>query len=185
MLAPHPDIFLLDEPLSNLDARLRMDMRSELKRLHHDTGATTIYVTHDQLEALTMSTHIVVMNKGKIQQFDTPDGVYSHPSNLFVADFVGTPKINLVPGQARLENGKTVLKLCDFELTGIPLKAQGDVVAAIRPEDIHISLAPTSGAFEFIAYSVLPAGSETIVTARCGANAPHSHRDGSSNLAQL
>jgi len=169
MLAPHPDIFLLDEPLSNLDARLRMDMRSELKRLHHDTGATTIYVTHDQLEALTMSTHIVVMNKGKIQQMDTPDGIYSHPSNLFVADFVGTPKINLIPGQARYERGKTVVKLCDFELEDMPVKAQGEVVAAIRPEDIHISLQPQPGAVEFIAYSVLPAGSETIVTARCGA----------------
>ena len=92
MLAYRPKVFLMDEPLSNLDARLRMDMRSELKRLHYSSGATTIYVTHDQVEALTMSSNIAVMKEGVLQQLDTPDRVYHYPANLFVADFIGNPK---------------------------------------------------------------------------------------------
>ena len=98
MLAYRPKVFLMDEPLSNLDARLRMDMRAELKRLHHISGATTIYVTHDQVEALTMSSNIAVMKEGVIQQLDTPDRVYHFPANLFVADFIGNPKVNLLDG---------------------------------------------------------------------------------------
>src|SRR5512136_3035129 len=98
MLAYRPKVFLMDEPLSNLDARLRMDMRVELKRLHHVAGATTIYVTHDQVEALTMSTTIAVMKEGVIQQVATPDRIYHYPSNLFVADFIGNPKVNLLDG---------------------------------------------------------------------------------------
>src|SRR5512146_1119911 len=98
MLAYRPKVFLMDEPLSNLDARLRMDMRAELKRLHHISGATTIYVTHDQVEALTMSTKIAVMKEGVLQQLDPPDRVYHFPANLFVADFIGSPKVNLLEG---------------------------------------------------------------------------------------
>ncbi len=107
MLAYRPNVFLMDEPLSNLDARLRMDMRTELKRLHHISGATTIYVTHDQVEAMTMSTNIAVMKEGVIQQMDTPDKVYHFPNNLFVADFIGNPKVNLDSGSDSEE--KTVL----------------------------------------------------------------------------
>src|SRR5512141_2085783 len=98
MLAYRPKVFLMDEPLSNLDARLRIDMRTELKRLHHVSGATTIYVTHDQVEALTMSTRIAVMREGVLQQIDPPDRVYRFPANLFVADFIGSPKVNLLEG---------------------------------------------------------------------------------------
>src|SRR5512135_3753995 len=98
MLAYRPKVFLMDEPLSNLDARLRMDMRAELKRLHYSSGATTIYVTHDQVEALTMSSCVAVMRDGVIQQMDTPDRVYRFPANLFVADFIGNPKVNLMEG---------------------------------------------------------------------------------------
>src|SRR5512147_867169 len=104
MLAYRPKVFLMDEPLSNLDARLRIDMRSELKRLHHVSGATTIYVTHDQVEALTMSSNIAVMKLGVIQQFDTPDRIYRFPANLFVADFIGNPKVNLLEGEVRGKN---------------------------------------------------------------------------------
>src|SRR5512133_700880 len=100
MLAYRPKVFLMDEPLSNLDARLRMDMRAELKRMHHVSGATPIYVTHDQVEALTMSSSIAVMKLGVIQQMDTPDMVYHFPANLFVADFIGNPKVNLLDGKA-------------------------------------------------------------------------------------
>ena len=168
MLAPKPGIFLLDEPLSNLDARLRVDMRSELKRLHRDTQATAVYVTHDQLEALTMSTHIAVMKEGKLQQYASPSQVYKMPANLFVADFIGTPKINLVEGEVVRLNGIARFKCPMFEIDDMNTKANGAVVAAIRPEDIRISLDKVPNGVEFKTYAVLPAGAETIVNARSG-----------------
>src|SRR5512135_2308408 len=113
MLAYRPKVFLMDEPLSNLDARLRLDMRAELKRLHFSSGATTIYVTHDQVEALTMSTHIAVMKEGVLQQMDTPDRIYHFPANLFVADFIGNPKVNLLDGIA---DGNGCVKLESFSV---------------------------------------------------------------------
>lgn len=100
-------VFLMDEPLSNLDAKLRVQMRSEIVHLHEELGATTIYVTHDQTEAMTMATRIVVMNKGRIQQIGTPREVYNHPSNLFVATFIGSPAMNILP--AIYDNGKVEL----------------------------------------------------------------------------
>jgi len=167
MLAPKPSIFLLDEPLSNLDARLRMDMRSELKRLHRDTHATAVYVTHDQLEALTMSTHVAVMCAGRLQQLASPDEVYRYPANLFVADFIGSPKVNLLEGYARPAAGGTRVDLGTFSLEALPVWAEGAVVAAIRPEDVQLSTEPVAGGVEFSVYSVLPAGSEAIVNVRC------------------
>lgn len=106
-LAPGPKVLFMDEPLSNLDAKLRLEMRSELKRLHHDTGATFIYVTHDQLEAMTLATHICLINNGVVQQYDAPLDVYKRPNNLFVADFVGNPAINLVEVKAK-QNGNNI-----------------------------------------------------------------------------
>ena len=166
MLAPQPGIFLLDEPLSNLDARLRMDMRSELKRLHRDAKATTVYVTHDQLEALTMSTHIAVLREGHLEQLAAPRQVYRYPSTLFVADFIGSPKVNLIEATATCTNGETQVRFDTFEIGGLPGQASGPVVAGIRPEDIHLSLDPVPQSHEFIVYSVLPAGSEMIVNVR-------------------
>ena len=163
MLAYRPKVFLMDEPLSNLDARLRMDMRTELKRLHHMSGATTIYVTHDQVEAMTMSTNIAVMKEGVVQQFDTPDKVYHFPANLFVADFIGNPKVNLLDGIVDDENSVDFRK---FRIKVDGLKATGNVVAGIRPEDIAISTEPTPGAVEFSAYSVLPSGADSTIVAR-------------------
>ncbi|MBE3067872.1 MAG: ABC transporter ATP-binding protein [Chloroflexi bacterium] len=165
MLAYRPKVFLMDEPLSNLDARLRMDMRSELKRLHHISGATTIYVTHDQVEALTMSTNIAVMKEGVVQQFDTPDKVYHFPSNLFVADFIGNPKVNLLDG---VVSGKNSVDLGKFKITIDTFNTAGSVVVGIRPEDITISERPESGAVEFSAYSVLPSGADSTIVARLG-----------------
>ena len=165
MLAYRPNVFLMDEPLSNLDARLRMDMRTELKRLHHISGATTVYVTHDQVEAMTMSTNIAIMKEGVIQQIDTPDRVYHFPSTLFVADFIGNPKVNLMQGWV---SGKNVVDIGKFN---IPVKTKnqtGDVVVGIRPEDISISTKAEDGAIEFQAYSVLPSGAETTIIARKG-----------------
>jgi ABC-type sugar transport system ATPase subunit len=165
MLAYRPKVFLMDEPLSNLDARLRMDMRAELKRLHHISGATTIYVTHDQVEALTMSTNIAVMKQGVVQQFDSPDKVYHFPANLFVADFIGNPKVNLLEGEVR---GKNTVDLGSFKITVDTYRSSGKVVVGIRPEDITILERPEPGAVEFIAYSVLPSGADSTILARLG-----------------
>jgi ABC-type sugar transport system ATPase subunit len=165
MLAYRPKVFLMDEPLSNLDARLRMDMRSELKRLHYGAGATTIYVTHDQVEALTMSTDIAVMKEGVLQQYDKPDKVYHFPVNLFVADFIGNPKVNLLDG---IVSGKNTVDFGKFKVTIDTFDVTGEVVIGIRPEDIAISTHPIPGAVEFTAYSILPSGAESTIIARLG-----------------
>ncbi|RPJ27169.1 MAG: ABC transporter ATP-binding protein [Chloroflexi bacterium] len=165
MLAYRPKVFLMDEPLSNLDARLRMDMRTELKRLHHISGATTIYVTHDQVEALTMSTNIAVMKLGVIQQMASPDRVYHFPSNLFVADFIGNPKVNLLDGSVR---GGNTVQVGDFEICMDTHSTSGNAVVAVRPEDIAVCTHPEPGAIEFTAYSVLPAGADSTIVARRG-----------------
>jgi len=162
MLAYRPKVFLMDEPLSNLDARLRMDMRSEIKRLHHVSGATTIYVTHDQLEALTMSTTIAVMKEGVLQQLDTPDRIYHYPANLFAADFIGNPKINLLEGVVTRKN---IVDLGNFNLCVDTHQATGKVVVGVRPEDVSISPSDVRDAVEFKAYSVLPSGAETTIVA--------------------
>lgn len=163
MLAYRPKVFLMDEPLSNLDARLRMDMRTELKRLHYVSGATTIYVTHDQIEALTMSTSIAVMKDGLIQQVDSPEVIYRYPENLFVADFIGNPKVNLLEGYV---TGQNLVDLGPFKLPIDNKKATGKVVVSIRPEDVIVSPQTTPGAMEFDAYSVLPSGADTTIIAR-------------------
>ncbi|MBI5298384.1 MAG: ABC transporter ATP-binding protein [Chloroflexi bacterium] len=163
MLAYRPKVFLMDEPLSNLDARLRMDMRTELKRLHHISGATTIYVTHDQVEALTMSTNIAVMKLGVIQQLDTPDKVYHFPANLFIADFIGNPKVNLLDGSV---NGNGSISLGSFSVPVATYGASGEVVLAVRPEDIAVATKPMEGGVEFSAYSVLPSGADSTIVAR-------------------
>jgi multiple sugar transport system ATP-binding protein len=167
MLAYRPKVFLMDEPLSNLDARLRMDMRGELKRLHRVARATTIYVTHDQVEALTMSSSIAVMKEGVLQQLDTPDRVYRYPANLFVADFIGNPKVNLLDG---LVNGDHSLDMGTFKIVTdtCDAPASGKVVVAVRPEDIAISTQPVPDAVEFTAYSVLPSGADSTIIARLG-----------------
>ena len=162
MLAYRPKVFLMDEPLSNLDARLRMDMRSEIKRLHHVSGATTIYVTHDQVEALTMSTKIAVMREGVIQQLDIPDRVYHYPSNLFVADFIGNPKVNLLEGEVV---DKNTVDLGNFKLNVNTYNTRGKVVVGVRPEDIAITTTPSPDSVEFKAYSVLPSGADTTIVA--------------------
>jgi ABC-type sugar transport system ATPase subunit len=164
MLAYRPKVFLMDEPLSNLDARLRMDMRAEVKHLHHVARATTIYVTHDQVEALTMSSQIAVMKEGVVQQVDTPDRIYHYPANLFVADFIGNPKVNLLDG---VVNGNSV-DLGQFEIGVDTSGAPENVVIAVRPEDVAISTEPVPGSVEFTAYSVLPSGADSTIVAQLG-----------------
>ncbi len=145
-LVKEPDILLFDEPLSNLDAKLRIQMRAELKRLQMELGITTIYVTHDQVEAMTMADRIAVMNAGRLQQCSTPEELYDHPRNLFVAGFIGSPPMNFVDVRLEVSNGRYYLKREGFELEipaskgALALKhAKGpEVVMGIRPEDIAI-----------------------------------------------
>lgn len=163
MLAYRPKVFLMDEPLSNLDARLRMDMRSEIKRLHHVAGATTVYVTHDQVEALTMSTTIGIMKDGILQQLASPDQIYHYPANLFVADFIGNPKVNLLNG---VVVGKNVVRVGDFNVSTETYSTTGENVVAVRPEDIAVLTEPEQDALEFVAYAVLPAGADSTIVAK-------------------
>ena len=157
-------VFLMDEPLSNLDAKLRMEMRTELKRLHRDTDSTFVYVTHDQLEAMTLSTRVCIMQNGLLQQYAPPLEMYNNPANLFVADFMGNPTMNFIDGTAEV-NGATA-QLTFGSLHGAftakePISLTGkDVVVGIRPEYIRIS---DEGARHANVYSTLPAGMETTV----------------------
>ncbi len=164
-IVTEPKILLLDEPLSNLDAKLRIEMRTELKRLHHELKTTMIYVTHDQVEALTLSTKIAVFFEGKLMQVDTPGKLYKHPEHIKVADFIGNPKINFVSGKHIMEEGKqfVISDLGKFPVSlAIPPKSEA-VRLAIKPEEIIISAVPVPEGTAFDIYSVLPAGSETFI----------------------
>ena len=171
-IVSEPKVLLLDEPLSNLDAKLRIDMRSELKRLHEELGTTVIYVTHDQIEALTMSTKVAVFFEGELAQVDTPLNVYQNPADLRVADFIGNPSINFVQAKARLE-GDTLHIESDvgnfafgrdyFTENEFPQSGEFDCVMGIRPEQIYLRSNPWQDAKEAAVYASQPAGSETLV----------------------
>ena len=139
-----PRAYLMDEPLSNLDARLRVQMRGELKRLQHQLGTTTIYVTHDQAEAMTLASRVAVMKKGRLQQFDTPLKIYNEPANRFVAEFVGSPSMNFIE--------------------------KGDVTMGIRPEHIQVLTTHEDGAMEARVYVTELMGNETFVFLSVGDN---------------
>ena len=132
-LVRRPKVFLMDEPLSNLDAKLRGQMRAELKHLQHELGITTIYVTHDQIEAMTLASRVAIMNEGQLQQVDTPKNIYNNPVNLFVASFIGSPSMNFIRGN--IENHK-------FSSEGLQINVsseiQKNVILGIRPEDMII-----------------------------------------------
>jgi sn-glycerol 3-phosphate transport system ATP-binding protein len=132
-LARSPKVFLLDEPLSNLDAQLRTQLRAELKLIHHQFPTTSIYVTHDQIEAMTLGDRIAVMNDGKLLQLGTPDEIYRHPQSLFVAGFIGSPPMNLLRGVA--VGGRVRAGDLHFEMSGVP---DGEVVVGLRPEALSI-----------------------------------------------
>jgi ABC-type sugar transport system ATPase subunit len=135
-----PDIFLMDEPLSNLDAKLRVTMRSELRRFHLDLNATTVYVTHDQLEAMTMSDLVAVMHLGVVQQFGTPAEVYSQPANRFVAGFIGSPPMNFLDGE--MTGGEMTVGTSRLRLPKLlPAAKPGGVTLGIRPQDLEIAVA--------------------------------------------
>ncbi len=166
-MAPKPRVLFMDEPLSNLDAKLRLEMRSELKRLHQETNSTFVYVTHDQLEAMTLSTKICHMANGHIQQYAPPLEVYNAPANLLVADFVGSPTMNLVEvtctGQNEsniaLESSKISIQFIAND-DNIIIENGQKCVLGIRPE--HIELSAENGQLGSV-YSTLPSGMETIV----------------------
>ena len=158
-----PRVFLMDEPLSNLDAKLRVTMRAELKHLHHEMAITTVYVTHDQMEAMTLATRVAVMNKGVIQQLDVPEAVYNDPANLFVAGFIGSPSMNLVQGE-----------LIDGVFSGEGLRApcviagsRKAVVLGVRPEDVQV-VGLGAGRFDAQVYAFELTGESVLVTVTVG-----------------
>jgi multiple sugar transport system ATP-binding protein len=139
-----PKVFLFDEPLSNLDAKLRVAMRAEISKLHQRLQTTFIYVTHDQIEAMTMATRIAVINRGVLQQLDTPQNLYDRPNNLFVAGFIGSPAMNFFPGKLRKDGGKLLVDAGDFVVPIPPSKSKPyeahagkEVIFGLRPENIH------------------------------------------------
>ena len=161
----HPKAFLMDEPLSNLDAKLRLQMRAELKRLQQQLGTTTVYVTHDQAEAMTLGHRVAVMNKGKLQQFAAPLEIYHQPANRFVAEFVGSPAMNFIDGRidtATLCFTANGLRLpLDTDTSGIAA-AQG-ITLGLRPENIAVSNAQQTGFIPATVYVTELMGSETFV----------------------
>ena len=175
-LVRQPQVFLLDEPLSNLDARLRTTTRTESARLHRSLGTTMIYVTHDQVEAMTLGQRIVVMNHGVIQQVDAPMKIYARPANLFVAGFLGNPAMNLWRGQLRTNDGALHLATGPDALVlsnSIPKPAAtGDIVIGVRPENVHC-ISPHDLAheirFDAVVDLVEAVGNEAFIHARYGA----------------
>lgn len=171
-----PKAFLMDEPLSNLDAKLRTQTRVELKRLHQRLGATILYVTHDQTEAMTMGTRIVVMKDGLVQQVDTPEGIYHRPANEFVATFVGTPAMNLFDVTLQ-QNGTEIGALLDGQTFGLPSELQPalktlssrELTLGIRPEDISLSTSTGNGEVRATVRLIEPMGHEHIVYCDVGA----------------
>jgi inositol-phosphate transport system ATP-binding protein len=170
-LVKRPDILLLDEPLSNLDARLRHEMRGEIKRLQKEVGITSIFVTHDQLEALSMADRVAVMRDGRLQAYATPDELYAHPVNRFVAGFIGSPPMNFIPADLAARNGELVARAPDIELAVPPAHrpraAAGGATVGIRPEHIAI-VAPGEGQAAGEVYVVEPVGREQIVDVEVG-----------------
>lgn len=171
-LATGPRVLLMDEPLSNLDAKLRTEMRAELKRLHKETGATFVYVTHDQLEAMTLSSKVCLLKDGLLQQYEPPMDVYHEPANMFVADFVGSPTMNFIDARAQNINLDQVkleaegLRMIFTPVSGsISLQNDQAVVLGVRPE--YIIVADDSPVSAKV-YSTLPSGMETILKLEAG-----------------
>jgi multiple sugar transport system ATP-binding protein len=175
-LVRNPQAFLMDEPLSNLDAKLRVQMRAELKRFHQELNATVIYVTHDQLEAVTMADRIAVMHLGVLQQYATPDEIYNRPLNTFVAGFIGSPAMNLLRGRVTTHadqaaitgDGGWLLPLDDRPGRRALSSSTGQVIAGVRHGHIRLSLEPRAGWMEGRVYTVEPTGDLTYVHLKLG-----------------
>jgi multiple sugar transport system ATP-binding protein len=182
-LVRNPKLFLFDEPLSNLDAKLRVDMRAEIKKLHQRVGKTTVYVTHDQVEAMTLASRIAVMHHGSVQQFDLPQRIYSRPANMFVAGFMGSPSMNFLPGTLASREGAPCVEIpvanggtAALPLARRPAATPGDgkVVLGVRPEHLYRydadlkarkpALVPLTAPVDLVE----PTGAETIATLKLG-----------------
>ena len=182
-LVRQPAVFLLDEPLSNLDAKLRMSMRTEIARLHRRLGATMLYVTHDQIEAMTLGQRIVVLKGGEIQQIDTPMALYRRPANLFVATFLGSPAMNVLRGTISTERGVPALALGDERFLPLPGAAAGvstnwthdwigrEVDIGFRPEHLLRCERDEPGELEATLEAIEPVGSEAFAYLRHGPHA--------------
>ena len=169
-LAPSPKVLFMDEPLSNLDAKLRQEMRAELKRLHSDTNSTFVYVTHDQLEAMTLSTQVCLMNTGLLQQYAPPLTIYNAPANLFVAEFVGNPTMTFIPARVVAADGCAVTldvlgKRAVFHAQAPVTGLGAEAVLGVRPEFLPLT---EDGAIAGHVYSTLPTGMETTLRVACG-----------------
>jgi multiple sugar transport system ATP-binding protein len=172
-LVRDPAVFLMDEPLSNLDAKLRVQMRSEIKRFHQDLNATIIYVTHDQLEAVTMADKMAVMNGGLLQQYHSPAQVFANPINMFVASFIGSPAMSLVPLEAAEVDGRTVLTsaegwnlpLSDANARKVAGATSRKVVLGARHSTIRLHKSQLAGSVPAKVYTVEPTGDITFVQA--------------------
>lgn len=174
-----PKAFLLDEPIGTLDAKFREEMRVELKRLHIDIGATTVYVTHDQVEAMSMGDRIAILNLGILQQVGTPFEVYSKPNNLFVANFIGSPGMNFIDCEPSKKEGSFCLKLLEDDIS-IPvskemqdliekkLSGNGKLVLGVRPEDVSFGTKKNGGALEVTVYVSEETGSYNIIDVNLG-----------------
>jgi multiple sugar transport system ATP-binding protein len=175
-LVRQPKAFLMDEPLSNLDAKLRVQMRAELKRFHQELGATVVYVTHDQMEAVTMADRIAVMNGGVLQQYASPDEIYNHPVNTFVAGFIGSPSMNLLAGTLLVDNGATAIQgaagwrhpLSPANARRAAATTDGRLVLGVRHNHVALHREARADALPAKIYTVEPTGDLTYVHVRLG-----------------
>ena len=183
-LVRNPQVFLFDEPLSNLDAKLRVDMRTEIKRLHQRMGTTIVYVTHDQIEAMTLASQIAVLKEGVLQQFGAPAEIYNRPANMFVADFMGSPAMNLIPARLDNSSGRLAVSIGRGEAPSlmVPLKlppnrlsqhAGQEIIFGIRPEALTDADSADRNAQDVFEGDCLievvePAGSDTFAVTRLG-----------------
>ena len=180
-----PQVFLMDEPISNLDAKLRTEMRAEIRWRQRELGTTTFYVTHDQIEAMSMADRIAILEAGSIQQLGTPSDIYNHPANLFVAGFIGNPSMNCIPCDISSTNGELHLKLANDTENDNSLTIQDariakvlnnnasnrDTIFGAHAEDVIVSHQAIPNAFQAEVYSVEPLGAETIVELTLGTDA--------------
>ncbi len=168
----NPAVFLFDEPLSNLDAQLRAQMRLEIKKLHQTLRTTVVYVTHDQVEAMTLADRIVIMRDGRIQQIGTPTQVYRDPANVFVARFIGSPSMNLIPGIVAAEGDGLQLQglTAGLRIPGLAKAAGKRILLGVRPDDLRVGRISSAGdvAFDARVTVIEPLGPDTLVYAECG-----------------
>ena len=168
-LVKEPGLLLFDEPLSNLDARLRLSMRSEIKRLHIELGITSIYVTHDQVEAMTMADRIAVMKDGRLQDYNMPEELYDRPRNLFIAGFIGSPPMNFLEVEVLQENGYFNAHAGEIKWVvppdrGKKVEGKGKVILGIRPENVTVAKDGVSGEI----YAIEPLGRDNLIDVRIG-----------------